>query len=283
MTWNRLPRYMQRWLKKKKLKSENWSRGRIQIGKQNKPQTDNSEQNACRQDPFLISHRPQISLCLFWYFKEKTSLISRSQKNQFSGDIGTSHVALLAKHLPASSGDLRVASSVPGLGRSPGEGHGNPLQSSHLENLMDRGACGLQSLGLHRARHDWSNLALMHVKIWKFCLWIFTKGSSLRNGVKNFLTKKKKIPQGFPGGSVIKNLPANAGLRVWSPVREDPTWLGAAKLLCPNYEPVLCNERSQHNEKHSGQLEKAPVRQWRPSTAKNKERKLFKHYTLTFL
>ena len=198
MTWNRLPRYMQRWLKKKKLKSENWSRGRIQIGKQNKPQTDNSEQNACRQDPFLISHRPQISLCLFWYFKEKTSLISRSQKNQFSGDIGTSHVALLAKHLPASSGDLRVSSSVPGLGRSPGEGHGNPLQSSHLENLMDRGACGLQSLGLHRARHDWSNLALMHVKIWKFCLWIFTKGSSLRNGVKNFLTKKKKNTTGIP-------------------------------------------------------------------------------------
>ena len=30
--------------------------------------------------------------------------------------------------------------SVPGLGRLPGEGHGNPLQYSYLENLMDRGA-----------------------------------------------------------------------------------------------------------------------------------------------
>ena len=37
--------------------------------------------------------------------------------------------------------------SVPGLGRSPGGGHGNPLQCSCLENPMDRGACGLQSTG----------------------------------------------------------------------------------------------------------------------------------------
>ena len=39
-----------------------------------------------------------------------------------------------------------------GLGRSPGEGHGNPLQYSCLENPMDRG--GLQSVGLLRVRHD---------------------------------------------------------------------------------------------------------------------------------
>ena len=36
-----------------------------------------------------------------------------------------------------NAGDL---GSVPGLGRSPGEGHGNPLQYSCLENPMDRGA-----------------------------------------------------------------------------------------------------------------------------------------------
>ena len=38
---------------------------------------------------------------------------------------------------PASAGDL---GSVPGLGRSPGEGNGNPFQYSCLENLMGRGA-----------------------------------------------------------------------------------------------------------------------------------------------
>ena len=37
--------------------------------------------------------------------------------------------------------------SIPGLGRCPGEGNGNPLQYSCLENPIDRGACELQSMG----------------------------------------------------------------------------------------------------------------------------------------
>ena len=40
---------------------------------------------------------------------------------------------------PANAKDVRDASSIPGIGRSPGEGNGNPLQYSCLENLMDRG------------------------------------------------------------------------------------------------------------------------------------------------
>ena len=51
-----------------------------------------------------------------------------------------SQVALVVKNLPASAGDLRDVSSIPGSGRSPGGGHGNPLQYSCLENPMDRGA-----------------------------------------------------------------------------------------------------------------------------------------------
>ena len=47
---------------------------------------------------------------------------------------------LLVKSSPANAGDIRDAGSVPRLGRSPGEGHGNPLQYSCLENPMDRGA-----------------------------------------------------------------------------------------------------------------------------------------------
>ena len=43
----------------------------------------------------------------------------------------------VVKNLPANMGDLR---SIPGLGRSPGEGNGNPPQCSCLRNLMDRGA-----------------------------------------------------------------------------------------------------------------------------------------------
>ena len=44
------------------------------------------------------------------------------------------------KKKPASAGDINDAGSMPGLGRSPGEGHGNPLQYSCLEKPMDRGA-----------------------------------------------------------------------------------------------------------------------------------------------
>ena len=46
----------------------------------------------------------------------------------------------MVKNLPASAGDIRDVGSIPGLGRSPGAGHGNPLQYSCLENPMDRGA-----------------------------------------------------------------------------------------------------------------------------------------------
>ena len=51
-----------------------------------------------------------------------------------------SQVALVVKNLPANAGDLRDVSSIPVSGRSPGGGHGNPLQYSCLENPMDRGA-----------------------------------------------------------------------------------------------------------------------------------------------
>ena len=51
-----------------------------------------------------------------------------------------SQVALVAKNLPANAEGVRVPGSTPGLRRSPGEGHGSPLQCSCLKNPMDRGA-----------------------------------------------------------------------------------------------------------------------------------------------
>ena len=50
------------------------------------------------------------------------------------------HVVLVVKNPPANAGDIRDAGLIPGLGRSPGGGHGSPLQYSCLENPMDRGA-----------------------------------------------------------------------------------------------------------------------------------------------
>ena len=49
-----------------------------------------------------------------------------------------SQVALVVNNLPADAGDVREVGSIPGSGRSPGGGHGNPLQYSRLENPMDR-------------------------------------------------------------------------------------------------------------------------------------------------
>ena len=51
-----------------------------------------------------------------------------------------SQVAPVVKNLPANARDVRDMGSIPGLGRSPGGGHSNPLQYSYLENPMDRGA-----------------------------------------------------------------------------------------------------------------------------------------------
>ena len=50
-----------------------------------------------------------------------------------------------------NAGDL---GSIPGLGRSPGAGNGNPLQYSCLENPMDGDAWQVQSMGSQRVGHD---------------------------------------------------------------------------------------------------------------------------------
>ena len=67
-----------------------------------------------------------------------------------------SQLAQAVTNLPANAGVTRDTGSIPGLGRSPGEGHGNPLQYSCLGIPMDRGAWGLQSTGSQRVRQDWA-------------------------------------------------------------------------------------------------------------------------------
>ena len=61
-------------------------------------------------------------------------------------------VAQLVKNL-CSAGDLGL---IPGLGRSPGEGNGDPLQYPCLENLMDRGACWA---AVHGVAKNWARLS----------------------------------------------------------------------------------------------------------------------------
>ena len=54
------------------------------------------------------------------------------------------------KKPPANAGNIRNAGLIPGSGRSPGEGYGNPLQYSFLENPMDRGAWQATVRGGHK-------------------------------------------------------------------------------------------------------------------------------------
>ena len=71
-----------------------------------------------------------------------------------------SQVALPVKNPPASAGDVRDMGLVPGLGRSPGGGNGNPLQSSCLENPMDRGACRATAHGVAKRWTELKQLSM---------------------------------------------------------------------------------------------------------------------------
>ena len=51
-----------------------------------------------------------------------------------------SQLVLVIKNPPGNAGDTKYMGLVPGLGRSPREGNGNPLQYSYLKNPMDKGA-----------------------------------------------------------------------------------------------------------------------------------------------
>ena len=71
-----------------------------------------------------------------------------------NNSIPASEVALEVKNPPANAGDIRNLGSIPGSGRPPGGGHGNPLQYPCLENPMDRGAWRATAHGLQRVGHD---------------------------------------------------------------------------------------------------------------------------------
>ena len=71
-------------------------------------------------------------------------------------------MALVVKNMSANARLTRDAGSISGLGRFPGEGHGNPLQYSCVENPMDRGPGGPQSIGSQRLRHNLSDLVRAH-------------------------------------------------------------------------------------------------------------------------
>ena len=83
-----------------------------------------------------------LHVTLILYFKYEYQFIQ----------IPASQVALMVKNLPANARDMRDSGAIPGSGRAPGGGHGNPLQFSCLENPMDRGAWHTT---VHRVAKSW--------------------------------------------------------------------------------------------------------------------------------
>ena len=82
-----------------------------------------------------------VALCFYLDFEFRCAFLS-------------SQVVLVVKNPPASTGDLGYVGVISGLGRSPGGGHGNPLQYSCLENLRTEEPGGLQSIGSQRVGHN---------------------------------------------------------------------------------------------------------------------------------
>ena len=93
-----------------------------------------------------------IIICVFWMNKLRHERLSDLSTVTHECNLDSSHlalkpckgrlfvVALMVKNLPGNPRDIREAGLILGSGRSPGGGHGNPLQYSCLENPMDGGA-----------------------------------------------------------------------------------------------------------------------------------------------
>ena len=104
-----------------------------------------------------------------------------------------SQLAQVVKNLLANTGDVRDTDSIPGLGRSPGGGLGNPLQYSCLENPMDRGAWWAM---VHRATKSWTQLKRLSMHACTMLLTLFIRMIDLMLSV---LTAKKASNNAMKG------------------------------------------------------------------------------------
>ena len=74
-------------------------------------------------------------------------------------------MALVVKNLLANARDIRDPGSIPGFGRSPGGGHGNPLQYSCLENPTDRGAWHATVHGIAKSQTSLKQFITHHIPV----------------------------------------------------------------------------------------------------------------------
>ena len=147
----------------------------------------------------------------------------------------------MVNYPPADAGDIRDESSIPGSGRSPAGGHGNPVQCSSLENLMDRGASmergawpGYRSMTehnwlatVHRVTKNWmlsNDWVSTHTQIFAYtCVRNFhVKGSGIWKRNQEYLS------QNFPGGPMTRTLHSQGRELTFHP------WSGKVESTCLN-------------------------------------------------
>ena len=117
----------------------------------------------------------------------------------------------VVKNPPANVGEIRDARSIPRLGRPPGEGHGNPLQDSCLENPMDKGAWRATVHGVTQSRtrlseHTGSKASFYD---WRIGAWIYLDEQ------RQFLTKKFR----FGCQNILQRPPQPVSNCCWFPVK----------------------------------------------------------------
>ena len=138
-----------------------------------------------RKESMSGGHRGDVTTNAVWYRawswgKTKTSRENWGNSHQIWGLLrrnrpgsvswfgqtyhgtGASTSGSAVKNLPANARDIRVMGLIPGWGRSPGGGHGNPLQYSCLENPMDRRAW---QDTIHRVTKSWTRLSDSNSKV----------------------------------------------------------------------------------------------------------------------
>ena len=93
-----------------------------------------------------------------------------------------------------------------------GEGNGNPLQCSCLENPRDGGAWWLPSMGSHRVGHDWSDLAAAAAAVNESWVIILQDGKCVSNGIalQNWVQYIFVSSCEFVGKKKLKKLPRNS-------------------------------------------------------------------------
>ena len=136
------------------------------------------------------------------------------------------------KTLPSSAGDTGDWGSIPGSGRSPGEGNGSPLQSSCLENPMDGGAWGRRQLYTTEPTHTVINLNVL--------LSCPTEFSCTFSPFYQTVTHTNKPPE---GGQTSQKFPgaANKSVTVPSFPGNPKAHLGVSQLrMGRQAEPSVC-------------------------------------------